>query len=478
MALTKVTYSMIQGEIVNVLDYGADPTGVADSASAIAAAHATGKPVFYPYGTYKHVGYFPECEGAIIGEGWSANTGAKTTKIVFYNCTDTSKGAVKLKESQPKSNFFRIENIQFIASSWDAVTGCLGFGLEAGFAPVIARNVYIQSFRRSNIFLHHDATLNGPYESLFENIDSVYSGEHGCLVGNGANAITFINYQGKWNGAPAWTTVPTVAGSYDGFHVTGNLAEYPAYNPQAVNIIGGDCSYNSRYGWAFNQVRDSSCVAPGYAEDNLVKNAYLGNDVIQSKINFSTIKNGIDEIENDQVFQAYWLDNSFSIGGKQFHPPNDFNLVLNPTLPDISGSTYINAPSRIEYISRNNDFSISTFLRSNATPDGTAVNSATESVSYYGGGSTYAIGFGSGSRHLKIQNNFVRLPDLYYQATSTGWGASSVARFIAAAAPVTGTWARGDIVFNSTPSAGGYIGWVCVTAGTPGTWKEFGDIVP
>ena len=44
------------------------------------------------------------------------------------------------------------------------------------------------------------------------------------------------------------------------------------------------------------------------------------------------------------------------------------------------------------------------------------------------------------------------------------------------AAPTTGTWARGDIVWNSAPSASGFIGWVCVTAGTPGTWKTFGAI--
>jgi len=40
MALTKVSYSMIQGAIFNVDDYGADPTGVANSTSAIQAAIA------------------------------------------------------------------------------------------------------------------------------------------------------------------------------------------------------------------------------------------------------------------------------------------------------------------------------------------------------------------------------------------------------------------------------------------------------
>jgi len=46
----------------------------------------------------------------------------------------------------------------------------------------------------------------------------------------------------------------------------------------------------------------------------------------------------------------------------------------------------------------------------------------------------------------------------------------------ATAAPTTGTHARGDITWNSEPSASGYVGWVCVTAGTPGTWKGFGVI--
>jgi hypothetical protein len=42
--------------------------------------------------------------------------------------------------------------------------------------------------------------------------------------------------------------------------------------------------------------------------------------------------------------------------------------------------------------------------------------------------------------------------------------------------PASGTHARGEVVFKSQPSAGGKIGWVCTTAGTPGTWKEFGAI--
>lgn len=45
-----------------------------------------------------------------------------------------------------------------------------------------------------------------------------------------------------------------------------------------------------------------------------------------------------------------------------------------------------------------------------------------------------------------------------------------------AAAPAAGWWDQGDICFNTGAAAGGKVGWVCVTAGTPGTWKAFGVI--
>lgn len=46
----------------------------------------------------------------------------------------------------------------------------------------------------------------------------------------------------------------------------------------------------------------------------------------------------------------------------------------------------------------------------------------------------------------------------------------------ATAAPTTGRWSVGDRVYAQSPSAGGTEGWVCTTAGLPGTWKTFGTI--
>lgn len=44
------------------------------------------------------------------------------------------------------------------------------------------------------------------------------------------------------------------------------------------------------------------------------------------------------------------------------------------------------------------------------------------------------------------------------------------------AAPTIGTWAVGDRVEYTTPTAGGFLGEVCTAAGNPGTWKTFGAI--
>ena len=102
MPLTKVSYSMISGSAVNVLDYGADPTGVADSTSAIQAAFtaaiAAGNNVYYPAGIYKQgpVTLTAANNLAIIGQNAKINafgdmSGANdnTTRTAVFNFAGT-----------------------------------------------------------------------------------------------------------------------------------------------------------------------------------------------------------------------------------------------------------------------------------------------------------------------------------------------------------------------------------------------------
>ena len=97
MALTKATYSMIQGAVVNVLDFGADPTGVASSSTAIQAAinSITSGVVFIPRGTYLISTAITTKGGITIeGEGDASQLLVNTDIEVFNSATTTSSTAI------------------------------------------------------------------------------------------------------------------------------------------------------------------------------------------------------------------------------------------------------------------------------------------------------------------------------------------------------------------------------------------------
>lgn len=62
------------------------------------------------------------------------------------------------------------------------------------------------------------------------------------------------------------------------------------------------------------------------------------------------------------------------------------------------------------------------------------------------------------------------------ELTLVGTGANENRFYSGSAAPTAGEFRHGDVVFDSTPSASGFIGWVCTASGTPGTWKTWGAI--
>jgi hypothetical protein len=66
-------------------------------------------------------------------------------------------------------------------------------------------------------------------------------------------------------------------------------------------------------------------------------------------------------------------------------------------------------------------------------------------------------------------------PYFPYGLSIGGTGRSAIAG-AGTAPPTTGAYEIGAIWLHDLPVAGGNIGWVCVTPGTPGTWKTFGAI--
>ena len=44
------------------------------------------------------------------------------------------------------------------------------------------------------------------------------------------------------------------------------------------------------------------------------------------------------------------------------------------------------------------------------------------------------------------------------------------------ALPTSGNYIRGDVIYNSMPQPSGYVGWTCIRSGSPGEWRQFGQI--
>jgi hypothetical protein len=82
----------------------------------------------------------------------------------------------------------------------------------------------------------------------------------------------------------------------------------------------------------------------------------------------------------------------------------------------------------------------------------------------------FGVGTASPADRLDVQNGNIRTN----QGLKLGTNANRIV--YASTAPTSGSWGRGDIVFNMAPSASGFVGWVCTAGGTPGTWKSWGAI--
>lgn len=61
-----------------------------------------------------------------------------------------------------------------------------------------------------------------------------------------------------------------------------------------------------------------------------------------------------------------------------------------------------------------------------------------------------------------------------YRGQGLSWKAPQI--IYLSSAPTFWSWIKGDIVFNSNPSSGSPLGWVCTTGGSPGTWTAMADL--
>lgn len=179
---------------------------------------------------------------------------------------------------------------------------------------------------------------------------------------------------------------------------------------------------------------------------------FIGNQII-SIVNFKIENSSGYVYSNTMLTTAGWFFNSRRICSNFGTPSNNYGIAF------ASGDFFHNTqasvgnPAGYIYSSEGNEFkTVGQIGYRTLTTPSTVTPKKLGEIAFDSSGNAYiAIGTSAG--------DFKRISQNYQSA-----------------APSSGSHAVGEIVYNSTPTADGYVGWVCVTAGTPGTWKGFGKI--
>lgn len=297
MALTKATYSMISGAPANVLDYGADPTGAADSAAAFTAAFAVSNMVYVPSGSYDLASTITlPPYGQIVGAGINNTTITATNDNVAFVLQFWSQ----LRELKVVKAGAHTKNLIEVGSTT----------LDAGRSVI--SDVWVQGAGVDGIQLIYGNL------GLLQNVVS---------INNGLNGIRFLAGNGDLN---AWTLqgyIDLRGNGNDGLRIEGGASVGDPLCSKSNFITGVTAQENAQFG-VFIGTRSNlvSC----YAEANTVGDVQLGTFARGNEIN-TTEGYVVDSSSNPSFNIVY---NYNSSGGYQriFQNQTLFSGVANAGL--------------------------------------------------------------------------------------------------------------------------------------------------
>lgn len=440
MALTKASYSMITGAPVNVLDFGAvgdwNGTSGTDNLAAFNAAIASfpttfddsttsfGGEILIPPGKYYLSGTL-EINRGIILTGLGANYLNGSVVLVF---ADNKNGifipSVATSSTGKAGNAPVIQNL--VISKY-TTSGTTGNGIVMNYKAKVI-NCSVIGFRENGIWIYGNQAGTPSTNSNGWLVDSCELGGNGGnglkVEGPDSNGGVGINILSNSNGGWGILESSFLGGTY-----IGCICE--------TNTLGGYKSTSN----SSRTVFVGCYTEPGQPPNDLAPPAMFISG-LQGPGN-TTQTNGINS-DIDRISIKNFAAGNALIGYQQ---PNTSGSGLS--FLDTQGLnvwSFNKAVGKWGY-NWSNIGSISGFVfydQTATTANGYARNITAGS---YGIGSYY---FGEANQMLL--------------------------RTIGSSAPTSGNYLVGDIVYNSAPAPGGFIGFVCTTAGSPGTWKTFGAI--
>jgi len=508
MSLTKVSYSLINGAPVNVLDYGADPTGVSDSTAAIQAAINSGaKTVYFPSGTYAVGSSIAQDQYAFtltnqnglsfIGDGQATilcKTGQSTwfSLFEFVSCSNIvvrglrfNGDAFNYYDDNPTTtiqNGYRA--FSFRACSYVTITECdfTGFYESCIFTRRLVDNTGTSTrINISNNFFHelgnHGVGCVYTTHSLFDS-----------NIFRNVGQTVLINYgAGVWGGGGLGVDVSTgcnritvsnniVDGASGGFKLESGTAN----SIITGNNIGGLYTYSTApaggpeqwYGIKVN------------GDDNIVSNNTISSN---SKAIFLAAGSDNCLVQGNKVLSTALSSEGYGIyvegGNGNVIENNKITACASYGILAGGNNTVIDGNS----VSGCADIGIRTFsciyisVKNNQvynnTTTGIALTTIGAATQYAHVTSNYCYDTGGATQTTAIAYNDTDAPyAVVYNNYGVGQTENNNRVVYGPAIPTTGVWQRGDIVWSTVSTAGATPGWVCVNGGSPGTWKAMANV--
>jgi len=482
MSLTKASFSMITGAVVNVLDYGADPTGATDSSSAIQAAltyagsitstkvnHAA---VYLPSGAYLAsnleipLGVILYGDGVNISQIIVTDTVNSCIKMQNYTTvqgiyfsypnqtttsTPTAYPPTIINSSVTPASYGTISNVRTEgAYDFISLTGATHFTIQnvdgMPYRYGIVLDTMLDSITIENVHFNYSYTslgstlVNWIYNNAigitFKRVDSAKVTDYLCF--GMQNAVSF---QG---GAPS--------GSANGIFIENFVFDLCGVPINVVNFQDGLFFSN---GWV-TSFNTNTTVNYGPCQLGPTGFSYSANQFI----NFVNVK-----------FNSFY-NAALNIACNTSFVNCDFYNYNIGNASDATGAAIVLQASGITIQLSNCYFNGQNYSHSSAVYEGGTYSGYKVQVN-----NTNIVNSGAGKYDITLAKG--RLSIASSEFNSFWQNVLLYTRFnnmYVSAAPTVGTWQVGDIFYNVTPATGQPKGWVCTVAGTPGTWVSTGNL--
>jgi len=473
MALTKVHNRMTEGSMVNVFDYMTATqisdvkanTAIEDVTTAIQNAINSNDTVYFPAGTYKITSTITVDNTSIIGDN------SHNQSIIKYDVTDGS-AAIDINGYYNNGYYTTVKNMGFKGPYTSAVPvdnkAVFLYNNSAEDIDAYFDNCFFNGFKKSIHIKGRGLTVT---DSVFVNtLDAIYldrvnpvnegsEGDQKEYSGARVYQIYNCRFHSMGQGSCVSNVEATnlVADQLRGVHFVGN------YIDTSARIMNGPC-------------RES--VFTGnihiYADPNqtlFYNNADDYDYVTISGNTFATYDQSGPDRHNKQILYC---------GGNV-----DTCVFSNNSVWNVDEDVIEVAGNASRFVVTSNNFT-NVILDANTTAahrvlkiDGDATriqfNNNTIEVNGVPTYADYVVYIGGTASDVDASNNAHNESALSLSNKGAYLNAQRKINY-GAAAPTSGDWVQGDIIYNTGVSAGGTVGWVCTTSGTPGTWKTFGAV--